>query len=282
MVRQISVSAPPPPAGEGSSSDLGSWLARDLRVKGSPISSRPPAPSAEELERAELVGWLARDLKPKHSLRPSFVPPEPGSMAPPAVPNEVLAPKDSLAPQSLSAEARPSAAPAARDLDDDDLSVLPGRRRKAAAGSRRRRAALALGVALLLGAVVLGWRARGPAARLEGSASAAALDTAAALPPPPPDELAPAEVEPAAAVTRAVGRGTPSVEDEPGLDDPRSFLDGLAVRRYADVPTRTLSRLAREQRERARARDDAVRSSGAAPSTSTSTTSASAASKARN
>lgn len=281
MARQISVSAPPPPAGDGSSSDLGRWLARDLRVKGSPISSRPPAPSAEELARAELVGWLARDLRPKHSLRPSSVPPEPRSFASaPAVPNDVPAPEDSLAPQSLP-EARPSAAPAARELDDEDLSVLPGRRRRAQAGATRRRTAVALGVALLLGALVLGWRARGPVASFEGSASAAAIDTAA-LPPPPPDELAPDEVEPATA-TPAVRRSSSSVEDEPGLDDPRSFLDGLAVRRYADVPTRTLSRLAREQRERARARDDAARASAAAPATSsTSTSAASSSSKARN
>jgi len=280
MARQISVSAPPPPAGEGSSSDLGSWLARDLRVKGSPISSRPPAPSAEEVERAALAGWLSRDLKPKHSLRPSRVPPEPSSIAPaPAAPPEpngspapkaVLAPKDSLAPQVLPPEARPSATPAARDLDDDDLAVLPGRRRKAKAGATRRRVALALGAALLVGTLALGWRARGPAANFEGAANAAALDTAAALPPPPPDERAPAEAEPAPAATRAVGRGTASLEEEPGLDDPRSFLDGLAVRRYADVPTRTLSRLAREQRERARARDDAVRATGAASGAPTS------------
>lgn len=205
------------------------------------------------------------------------MPPEPGSIAPsPALQNEALAsrdapvPQDSLAPQLLLPEPEPGTTPAARDLDDDDLSVLPGRRRKAGAGSTRRRAALVLGAALLLGALVLGWRARGPAANFEGAANAAVLDTAAALPPPPPDELAPANVEPATALTRAVSRGTTSVEEEPGLDDPRSFLDGLAVRRYADVPTRTLSRLAREQRERARARDDAVRASSVTPGTATS------------
>jgi hypothetical protein len=268
---------------------LGNWLARDLRVKGSPISSRPPAPSAEDLERAELVGWLVRDLKPKHGSRPSLVPPEPGSMAPlPPVPDDPLPAQGSLAPQVLPPEARPSASPAGRDLDDDDLSVLPGRRRKGGGRSLRRRAAVALGAALLLGALVLGWRARGPASTFESAANAAALDTAAALPPPPPDELAPAEVEPAKVVMPAGGRSTAGAEDEPGLDDPRSFLDGLAVRRYADVPTRTLSRLAREQRERARARDDAVRASlGApapsAPSTSTASASTSStASKGRN
>jgi hypothetical protein len=251
---------------------LGSWLARDLRVKGSPLSSHPPAPSAEERARAELVGWLARDLKPKHSLRPSAVPPEPRvpqpspaplALAVPLAPSDAPAAQDSLAPQLLAPEARPSVTPP-RDLDDDDLAVLPGRRRKAAASAARRRVAWALGAALLLGALVFGWRGRGPAANLEGAANAAALDTAAALPPPPPVDLPPAEPEPEAPVTRSVGRGSASVEDEPGLDDPRSFLDGLSVRRYADVPSRTLSRLAREQRERARARDDAMRASAGA------------------
>jgi hypothetical protein len=41
--------------------------------------------------------------------------------------------------------------------------------------------------------------------------------------------------------------------------DPRDSLGGPSVRRYADVPSPTLSRLAREQRRLARERDDAVR-----------------------
>jgi hypothetical protein len=124
--------------------------------------------------------------------------------------------------------------------------------------------ALAVGAALLVALLALGWRSREAGSNFERAASAAALDTAAALPPPPPDDVPAVEPEPAPAVTHAVGRGAASVADDPGLDDPRSFLDGLSVRRYADVPSRTLSRLAREQRQRARERDDAVRASSAA------------------
>ena len=234
------------------------------------MSTRPPpsSPSAEERERAALAGWLTRDLTPKHSLRPSVVPPEPAAAAPMAsVSVGVVAasltppPQDSLTPQLLPPGMVPSDAPPARELDEDDLSVLPGRRRKAAPGSRRKRAALALAAVLLLVAAALTRRGGGPASNFEGAANAAA-DTSAALPPPPPAEAAPTPDEPAPVMTPAPRRGASGATNpDPGPVDPRSFLGGLAVRRYADVPSPTLSRLAREQRARARARDDAVRGS---------------------
>jgi len=258
-MRQLSVSIPPAPPGEAPSSDLGDWLTRDLRAKGSPLpSARPPAPNAEERERAELAGWLARDLKPKHSLHP-----ERSSVLPLAP-----SPQDSLAPQLLPPGAHPSEAPqalaSARELEEDDLAVLPGRRRKSRSGSPRKRVALAVGALLLTCAAALNWRGSGTAANFEGAASAAAPDTAAALPPPPADVPESVAPEPVPAPAPGARRSAASAE-EPGLDDPRSFLDGLSVRRYADVPSPTLSRLAREQRRRARERDDAVRSTSSGP-----------------
>jgi hypothetical protein len=47
--------------------------------------------------------------------------------------------------------------------------------------------------------------------------------------------------------------------DPDELEDPRSFLGGPSVRRYADVPSPTLSRLASEQRKLQRQRDEVVR-----------------------
>src|SRR5688572_24833958 len=73
MVRQISVSNPPGPSAAADGVDLGGWLTQELRVKGTPLPSRPPSVPPEsgpaDLERAVLAGWLTRDLIPKHSVR---------------------------------------------------------------------------------------------------------------------------------------------------------------------------------------------------------------------
>jgi hypothetical protein len=65
-----------------------------------------------------------------------------------------------------------------------------------------------------------------------------------------------------------VGRGTGSRAQPEELTDPRDprfSLGGPNVRRYADVPSPTLSRLAREQRRLAREREEAVRNAKPKP-----------------
>jgi hypothetical protein len=148
-----------------------------------------------------------------------------------------------------------------RELEDEDLAVLPGRRKTLAPA--RGRGSWALWLLLLggvvLGAAVLSRRSASPVAAASAGVAPAAVDLNGALLPPPPASAQPV-AEPVlrepSVHARAAGDGP---EEDPGLADPRSFLGGPSVRRYADVSSRTLSRLATEQRKRARQRDEAAR-----------------------
>ena len=336
MVRQISVSKPPPGASSSDASELGNWLTRDLRPKGTPLPSRPPTEPPPEpghgAPRDSLGDWLRRDLRPKNSTPPrdsllpldslpprdsllsrgSFAPRDsllPRDSLPPAaspfsvVPPNAVSPFALAAPQDnwLEEEAAmlttpaglaalvPASAPpaveepapgdsegealdasnpgapepslASRDLDDDDLSVLPGRRKTRAAG-RRKPALLLLGLlflgGVLIGTALLSRRDDGSATDAGNTAAAASPDMAGVLLPPPPTTAPlPEPIEPER-TPRARGAAA-APEEDPGLADPRSFLGGPSVRRYADVPSPTLSRLASEQRKRARQREEAAR-----------------------
>ena len=241
----------PSESGTSDAADFGSWLTADLRIKGAPVESNaPPAePSPEsprtiivpppDVEQAALANWLTVDLRPRHSQPP-----------------------DSLAPQIMppSEVAVPSEAPvAAADLEADDLAVLPGRAGglgRSGAKHRRRSAALlallALGLAGVLGVMLRG--GRGASSGAEFVSAAGPREPIGALPPPPPTDLPPV-VEPEIAPTprRAYNAGAaPELEAEDPLLGPR----GRNWARYADLPSPTLSRLAREERELAKQRDD--------------------------
>ena len=267
------------------------------------VTQPSDAPPPADPEASALVGWLARDLTPKHSVRPhasaapvaqpaplpsEHLPAAPIAPVPIAVieaapfapaldakldapPGEAVAPElePAVAGAVTSAPGGEPTALASTELQEDDLSVLPGRRRTVAPGGRpgrRKKLAALLLVALVLGAGGLLLR-RAPSSSGEGVAAVAAAapaEAAAALLPPPPEEAAPVQtpVEPAAAPRHRGGPAEP--EAEPGLADPRSFLGGPSVRRYADVASPTLSRLAAEQRRLARERDEAARRAAAA------------------
>jgi hypothetical protein len=170
-----------------------------------------------------------------------------------------------LADRALATSQPPSAiVPVA--LEEDDLSVLPGRRR-AAAGSGRAKLALALLLGLLLVGIGLVVRlGEGPSGNLEAANEPAGSSDNGVLLPPPPAFVAPLPADEASAPAQARRRGTHSEEPDGLMDprDPRFSLNGPSVRRYADVPSPTLSRLAREQRRLAYERDEALRNAKAA------------------
>jgi hypothetical protein len=177
----------------------------------------------------------------------------------------VAASEKSLESEALAKSQPPSAiVPVA--LEEDDLSVLPGRRR-AAAGSGRAKLALALLLGLLLVGIGLIVRlGEGPSGNLEAANEAAAPADNGVLLPPPPAFVAPLPSDEAAAPAHVRSGGTHSDEPDGLMDprDPRLSLGGPSVRRYADVPSPTLSRLAREQRRLAQERDEALRKAKAA------------------
>jgi hypothetical protein len=330
MVRQISGSTSKTSSAPADSSDLGHWLTRELRVKGTPLPSLSEPPGDE---RAALAGWLTRDLTPKHSaqalalpvahagvapplrLEPFLsevplgaLPPASEPLAPPVPPPSKPARRDSAASRpsperpgtmtalrqaplpshaSLPSESPPpriapspleelstsvalatSHAPSALaplGLEEDDLAVLPGRRR--ATGAERAKVALALLLGLLLvGVGLVTWLGQGPERVGEAAASnAAPRDNGVLLPPPPASDVQFPAHE--AELARAARRGNAEpVEPEGSRDprDPRFARGGPNVRRYADVPSPTLSRLAREQRRLANERDEAARDAKAA------------------
>jgi hypothetical protein len=123
---------------------------------------------------------------------------------------------------------------------------------------------LLLGVSCLVLAVGVGFRQRsGRDAVTAASAASPTTGVSAVLPPPPPSEdelLASPEQPPEPPPVRHQAAAS-SDEPDDALDplDPRNSLGGPSVRRYADVPSTTLSRLAREQRRLARERDEAIR-----------------------
>ncbi|HEU4583306.1 MAG TPA: hypothetical protein VFS67_33845 [Polyangiaceae bacterium] len=262
-----------------------------------PSAGERPAPSVVVAapEEPPLASWLLSGLKPRGS-----VPPERASVSPaegatnalseaqtpqaapaaaPLIPTqpevgEAANPSaDSLMPHAVSEPPRAygagaALAPSGDALDEDDLAVLPSRRR--ARGQRRwRPAALA---ALLLGSLaLLLWRRTGSqleTARADAAASAPAA--AEALPPPPPaqEEVVPPREEPEAApAPRASGAPTPAGPDlpePPDLPGRAGRRAGDAIARFADLPPPTLSKLAREERQKIREREARARAAKAA------------------
>jgi hypothetical protein len=263
-----SASAPPPSEAEV----LAGWLTQDLTPKNSllPRASVSPALSSPAAPlRAVSSPPISFPASPFRDVRGSESPAPVASPLPPAAaPVQVAAASpaapaafDSSTPQVVVTPEPPSlpvVAPAA--LEEDDLAVLPGRRRTEGS-DRKKYAFVLLGVLCFAAAIGLGIRQRGSGDAGSASSVASATDESGALPPPPPsaDELLAApEPTPAAPPRRAK---TSSDEPDDALDplDPRNALGGPSVRRYADVPSPTLSRLAREQRRLQRERDEAQR-----------------------
>jgi hypothetical protein len=286
-------SAPPPSEAEV----LAGWLAQDLtpknslRPRGSAPPSERPAPArpaavppaapflaaalpAAALPAAALPGAALpavpsfpaspfRDVRDSELPAPVASPPPPTAARvevaapPPAAPAAV----DSLAPQTVTPDppSLPVVAPAS--LDDDDLAVLPGRRR-GEGSDRRKYAFVLLGVLCFAAAIGVGITQRGSGDAGAAASMGAPTDVGGALPPPPPsaDDLL-AAPEPAPEPQPARRAKTGSEEPDDALDplDPRNAVGGPSVRRYADVPSPTLSRLAREQRRLQRERDEAKR-----------------------
>jgi len=264
--------------------DFGRWLARDLRAKGSPSQvpgverpSQPPTVVIPVPEQAELASWLLRDLRPRSSAPPDAgvrMESLPPSSSPAAMDSvaalEVVLPPDSLMPHTVSEAPLSLVAPLEPALDDDDLAVLPSRRGKGAEG-RRRRALLLIAALLGVAGLALWLRAGG---QVEANRSAEAAEhaplAAAALPPPPPaiqEEIVGETALPAptSAPRRAAG-GDPAASIADRAE--RGRRSGDAVARFADLPLATQAKLAREERQKARAHDasartrKAVRSSG--------------------
>lgn len=265
-------SAPPPapPLTPTEAEVLAGWLTRDLTPKHSrppPSGSVPPsAPVASPAPSRAPAFPMPFALAPRDSEFPAPplalpVSPAVGVAEKAAAEGHTTcaAPVDSLAPQRVPSEppSLPVVAPAA--LDEDDLAVLPGRRRSS--GDRRKYAFVLLGVLCFAAAIVVGIRQRGASDVGDAASAASPSDVSAVLPPPPPSEadlLAAPEVLPEPQRTRRAG-GADKGDDSIDSLDPRNALGGPSVRRYADVPSPTLSRLAREHRRLARERDEAAR-----------------------
>lgn len=276
-------SSPPPSDAEV----LAGWLTQDLTPKNSlrprastppserPVAARPAAvpPAAPFLAAAQPAVSVPavpsfpaspfRDVRDSEHPAPVASPPPPAAARvhvaapPPAAPAAV----DSLAPQRVTSDppSLPVVAPAS--LDDDDLSVLPGRRR-GEGSDRKKYAFVLLGVLCFAAAIGVGITQRGGSDAGAAASLASPSDVGGALPPPPPsaDDLL-AAPEPAPEPQPARRAKTSSDEPDDALDplDPRNAVGGPSVRRYADVPSPTLSRLAREQRRLQRERDEAQR-----------------------
>jgi hypothetical protein len=271
-VKGAPLSSPPGAASTSAPSEaevLAGWLVQDLTPKHSvrpraslaPSEPPPPAPLAAAPSAPPLPVSPFRDARGSEPPPPPEPPPVLAQASNVDVAGPVaLAPVDSLAPQEvmLDAPSLPAGSPAA--LDDDDLAVLPGRRRAAGSG-RKKRALLLLGVSCLVLAVGVGFRQRSGSDAVTAASSASPTGVSAVLPPPPPseDELLAPEQPPEPPVRHHTAAS--SAEPDDALDplDPRNSLGGPSVRRYADVPSPTLSRLAREQRRLQRERDEAVR-----------------------
>jgi hypothetical protein len=283
------------------SSDFGRWLTRDLRAKGTP-SQLPPPERPSQLpsvvvaapEEPALASWLLSGLKPRGSVPPDVaVAPQRGiatsalaaqAQTPAAAPVEALLipvdleagdagslpPPDSLMPHAVSEAPRAASGGtlALQDaLDADDLAVLPSRRR---AGGQRRWRQVAV-AALLLGILgALFWRGTG--AQVEAARADAAANIpqpAEPLPPPPPaqeESAAPAEEPEPAPAHHASGAPAPGEPDLPELPGRAGRRAGDAIARFADLPPPTLSKLAREERQKIREREARARARKAAGS----------------
>jgi hypothetical protein len=256
--------APEKPAPEEPA--LASWLLRDLR----PRSSAPPAVPPRTLAppQSEALPVTGTALAEPRSVLPLASAASLALAAAPARGPDSLAP-DSLVPHAVSEAPRARMSTSDLALDAEDLAVLPSSRARAAGQRRWRHAALL--AALLGGVALLLWRGSGSsadAARRAASEPNLAL-AAAPLPPPPPQFVAeqdsePAEPPPSAPASSHSAATPAAVEPPDDPSSPRGRRAGDAVARFADLPTPTLSKLAREERQKLRSRDASVRARKAA------------------
>ncbi len=271
---------------EPAASDFGRWLASDLTPR---RSAAPPDSLAPQLLPARVDSVLPAPpdsvrvvpiaIVPVGGTELSVVPPAlvtpPISRATrplPALTTAALVPAAlvpaALAPAALAPVARVPADEASslvpsRDLEDEDLLVLPSRRGALAKLSpRARRRSFAVAGALLLAVGLLSMRGRAPSDAAVTASAAEPFGVLAALPPPPPDDVPlPPQPEPPPSTEARLGARAASDEAPGDVDpeDPRWRLGGPSVKRFADVASPTLSRLAREQLEQARKRDEELR-----------------------
>jgi hypothetical protein len=279
-----SASAPPPSEAEV----LAGWLTQDLTPKNSllPRASVPPSerPMAARLSPVPMPAAsvpaapmpVSFPASPFRDVRGSEPPGPLSSLLPPAevpvvavaaalpaaaLPAAAHVAVDSLAPQVVTPDPPSLPVVAPVGLDDDDLAVLPGRRR-AEGSDRKKYAFVLLGALCFAAAIGVGIRQRGGGDAGAAASMGSPTDVTGALPPPPPSAeelLATPEPPPAEAPPRRAKAGSEEPDDALDPLDPRNALGGPSVRRYADVPSPTLSRLAREQRRLARERDEAKR-----------------------
>jgi hypothetical protein len=274
-----SPSAPPPSQAEV----LAGWLTQDLTPKNSllprasvPPSERPmaarssPVPTPAVSVPAAPMPAVSFPESPFRDVRGSEPPAPLSSPLPPvavaAAPSAAAPPVaahvaiDSLAPQVVTPDPPSLPVVAPVGLDDDDLAVLPGRRR-AEGSDRKKYAFVLLGALCFAAAIGVGIRQRSGGDTGAAASLGSPTDVTGALPPPPPsaEELLATPEPPAQAPPRRAKGGSEEPEDALDPLDPRNALGGPSVRRYADVPSPTLSRLAREQRRLARERDEAKR-----------------------
>jgi hypothetical protein len=280
LPRSSDAPSEPAPASrvEEGQDDFGRWLTHDLRAKGSPSQvpsaerpSQPPTVLIPVPEQAELANWLLRDLRPRSSAPPdasarrdSLLPLSSPLLTESVPPSAALSAPDSLVPHAVSEAPHALTAPLEPALDDDDLAVLPSRRGRAG-GQRRRRALILLAALLGVAGLSLWLRSGGPAEATQDAEPAAQAPLAAAPLPPPPPSLPEVTDEatvlpaPVSAGPRRSGAAVDPLADDDDELGPRGRRAGDAVARFADLPLSTQAKLAREERQKARARDASAR-----------------------
>jgi len=242
---------PPDPGLDTEASHLVRWLALDLRAK--VVPSEPPPPELPSVHQKRIVdaeqpdnsSWRVPELRAR------------GSSLPP----------DSLAPQEVATALAPEPTPLP-GLDEEDLAVLP---RLAGLPKARQPARALMGVGVLLMISLVGgwWWGRGQIVdgqSVDVAAAASSHVVATALPPPPPelveDEAEPDLDPPAALTTKTTGSQAASESELLQPRDPRGPQGrraGDSVARFPDLPSPTLSRLSKDERQEARSRDDSAR-----------------------
>jgi hypothetical protein len=247
--------------------ELASWLLRDLKPRSSAPPAVPPRTVAPARAQAQLETELGLPEQPAtEASRASSAALSLAAL--PALASESLLPPDSLVPHAVSEAPRALAAASDLALDADDLAVLPSSRARAAGRRRWRYAAV---LAALLGglALLLLWRGSGSSvgATRGGEPAPNATLAAAPLPPPPPAFVAeevPDEDPPAPAASSHPTAAPTAPEPPDDLSGPHGRRAGDAIARFADLPTPTLSKLARDERQKLRSRDASVRAQKAA------------------
>jgi hypothetical protein len=243
--------------------ELAEWLTNGLRARPSEPEVRiVEAPQRDELE----IVWMSQlaDATPEPTEVVARDAADEGSELAAAAlrGSDVRLPSDALPASETPDTLQPHLL--SKELDDDDLAVLPSKPSLRVLGNAlgkvklgapwqalERRPAIkrwlaAAAVLLLLGGLSLVRRGEAPA---QIQTELAAVQPESAPPPPPSEPVEIAPVAPSPVVTKApprVRKAAPAPSPAPVLDE----LDGPrgpAVARYADLPNRVLARLAKDQ-----------------------------------